>query len=211
MSDRSTSGARINWKLSGVFRNTLTDTTIPQVSQPDAAYNISLTDGVQASQANRVWQSKSRELSSGANEVLDLYDMGSIDIGGGAGADALGQPVDFEEIVAILITNDNGIAADGQLEIEPDATAGWTPIGIHTAATGGALRGQGCLAKAQPAEAAFDVEDAVSHRIKITANGGDITYSIFIFARNDDDDSSSSSSSSSNSSSSSQSSSSSST
>lgn len=205
MASISTSGAKITIKFNGILRNTLDDNTVAESKHPVSDYSQSLANGVLASRANRAWQSKNRTLSSGANEVLDLYDMGTVDIGAGAGLDGNGQAVAFEEIVGIMIVNENAVGVAGQLEIEPDATNGWAPIGSHTAATGGALRGQGCLVKSQVAEAGFDVTDASSHRIKLTANGGDVTYSIYLLARHDDDESSSSSSSQSSSSSSSQS------
>lgn len=186
------SNPKFTLNTSANYQNTLTDGGVSNVKQPSLAYKPSLTSGIGANQGNRGWESKNRTLSSAATETLDLYDMAGVDIGAGAGLDGLGQAILFEEIAFIVIVNENAIDAAGQLEIEPDASNGWAPIGTHTAATGGALRGQGILAKGQPAEQGFEITDASSHRIKFTANGGDVTYSLYLIARNDDEESSSS-------------------
>jgi len=47
-------------------------------------------NGTGANQAQREWTSIGRTLSAGANEDLDMFDLGTVDIGGGAGNDALG-------------------------------------------------------------------------------------------------------------------------
>lgn len=198
---RSLSSMKLTLKMTASLANLLTDASTVSIAHPNLSYNPSLTSGVSANQANRAWQSKSRSLGSGATETLDLFDMAGVDIGAGAGLDGLGQAVSpFEEIMAIAIVNENAIGAAGILEIEPGAGTGWTPIGTHTAATGGGLRGQGMMVKSQPAEAGFEITDASSHLIKFTANGAALTYSLYILARHDDGESSSSSQSSSSSS-----------
>lgn len=200
MANRTLTGIILQVDLSATVQNTLEDAKITNVKHPSLSYRPTLSSGVNDNQANRGWQSESRSLGSGATETLDMYDVAGIDIGAGAGLDGVGQAVTYEEIVAIAILNENAIAAAGQLEIEPGAANGWTALGSHTAATGGALRGQGLFLKAQPAEAGLDVTDASNHTLKFTANGAALTYSIYILARHDDDESSSSSSSSSTSS-----------
>ncbi len=164
------------------------------VAHPNLSYAPSLTNGLGDNQANRGWQSTNRPLANGATETLDLYDFAGTDIGAGVGLDGVGQAVVHEEIMAIAIVNENAMGAAGQLEIRPGPGNGWSPIGIHTVATGGALRGQGFMLKVQPAEAGFDVTDAANHMIRFTANGGALDYSIYLLARHDDNESSSSSS-----------------
>ncbi len=195
MGTRSLSGTKIALKMTSTVQNTLTDGTVSSVAHPTWSYSQSLSDGVEDKQANRAWQSEDRALGSGASEVLDLYDMGGVDIGGGAGLDGLGQAVSpFEEIVAIAIVCESLSTAAGRLEIIPDSTNGWAPIGSHTVANGGALAGGGVLFKCQVTENAFAITDASSHRINIKANGGALSYSIYILARHDAETSSSSSS-----------------
>ncbi len=194
MSERSLSSPKLNLKMSAIVTNTLDDASAVTVSQPNLAYSKTLTSGVSDSQANRGWQSLNRAIASGQQETLDLYDLAAVDIGADAGRDAVGQLVVFEEIVAIAIVNENLSTAAGQLEILPAASEGWTPIGSHTVANGGALYGQGVLLKCQVAEAGFDVA-LTSHRVTLRAVGGSVDYSIYLLARHDDEESSSSSSS----------------
>lgn len=202
---RSLLNPKITLKMSATLQNTLDDDSVTGVAQPSLNYTKTLTDGIGADQANRAWQSSSRIIASGAQETIDLYDMGGLDVGAGAGNDGVGQACDFEEIVAVVVVNDNAVGAVGQLEVLPASSNGWSPIGTYTVATGGALRGQGVLVMLQPAEQGFDVTDLSSHRVTFRAVGGDVSYSVYLLARHEDDVSSSSSSSSSSPSSSSQS------
>ncbi len=194
---RSTTNTRINLALSSTFRNTLDDGSIAAINHPALSYAKTLTDGIGHNQADRAWVSKNRTLAAAASETLSLYNMTDVDIGAGAGRDGLGQLVIIEEIVAIAIVNENAVGSAGRLEIAPDATQGWTPIGTHSVATGGALAGQGVLLKIAPDMNAFVVEGGDNHNITLTANGGDVDYSIYVLGRHDVDESSSSSSSSS--------------
>lgn len=187
----------ISYRVSGTLKNVLADGTGPSINHPNFSFSRSstvITNGIDSNQANRAWQSTGRTLAAGTSVTLDLYDLAGEDIGAGAGMDGLGQPITFEEIVAIVIVNENAVDTDGALEIAPAAVGGWTPIGTHTVASGGALYGQGLLIKQQLDGRGFDVQDGVSHRITLTANGGDVKYSIYLLARHDDEESSSSSS-----------------
>lgn len=204
---RSLVQPKVTAKLSATAKNELLDGGASTFSFA-ATIDDKLASGVGPNLANRVWQWKHsatspKTIASGANVVIDLYDFTGLDAGAGAGNDPLGQALIMENIVAILIKNENAVDAAGSLEVEPDATNGWTPIGIHTVATGGALRGGGFLFKYQPDSTGFDITDASSHRIKLTANGADVNYSVWVLGRHDDETSSSSSSSSSSSNSSS--------
>lgn len=153
--------------------------------------NPTVTSGIGIEQANRCWE-YSATLAAAATLVIDLYDMGSIDLGAGAGKDNLGQDMALAEIVAIAIMNESvseSTDSDSDsdtlpcLSIEPDATNGWSPIGSHTVATGGALQSGGVLFKMQIEEVAFPVTDGSSHRIKLTAVGGDVDFKILVIGR----------------------------
>ena len=196
MADRDTSSPKITLKLTATVTNTLDDASIVSCSHPNATYSPSLSAGVDEGQANRGWQSIGRTITNGHQEVIDIADFLGLDIGAGAGNDALGQALHLEEIVAILITNDNDNTAAGVLEVYPSASEGWTPIGTHTVAVGGAIHGQGCLFKSDPSAVAFIIT-ATNHRITLVANGGDVEYSIYLIGRSEVEASSSSSSSSS--------------
>ncbi len=192
MSGRSMSSLKVNLKITGTITNTLTDGSTSSAVQPDLNYLPSLANGIEASQANRGWHSKSRTILHDQQEIIDLYDFAGIDIGVGDGRDGVGQLITLEEIVAIAIVNENAVGTAGYLEVLPSVGEGWSPIGSHTVANGGALLGQGMLCKCQPAAAGFDVT-ALSHRLTLRASGGDVTYSIYVMGRHDDEESSSSS------------------
>ena len=192
---RRLSSIRMRVTLSASLTNTLNDASTAAVSHPALNYSPSLDNGVSESQANRVWQSEGRSISAGGQETLDLYDFAAVDIGAGAGNDGVGLSITFEEIVAIAVLNANAVGAAGQLEILPASSEGWTALGTHTVANGGALYGQGLLFKSQPNTNGFDVT-AVLHRLTFRAVNGDVSYSLFLIARHDDEESSSSSSSS---------------
>jgi len=197
---RSMSSMSVSFRMQGTLTNSLTDGSGPSVQQPSFNYSMSgtvLTSGINSNQCNRGWQSRNRSLGNGASETLDLYDMAGVDIGAGAGLDGVGQAIVFEEIVGIVIVNENDVDEDGALEISPAAANGWNAIGTHSVANDGALYGQGVLIKFQPDGRGLDIVDGATHKLTFTANGGDVTYSIYLLARHDDEESSSSSSSSS--------------
>jgi len=196
---RSLESPKFTIKTAGDLINTLTDGSKSKIAHPAVSYAPALADGVSAGQCNRAWQAKSRTLSSGDIVTIDVNDFEGFNIGGGNGNDALGQAMDLEKIVSIVITNDNAVGAAGILEVYPSVSEGWTPIGTHTIATEGALHGQSCIAKINPSATAFDVTD-VSHRITLRATSGDVTFSAYIQGRSDDEESSSQSSKSSSSS-----------
>jgi hypothetical protein len=196
MGTRSLTSAKITVLATGTLNNLLTDGTITaSASQPDLNYKPTIRNGVGDNEANRSYQA-SGTLANGEQATFDLATMAGTDIGAGSGVDALGQAIDFANIAAIIVRNDNAVDAVGDLEVFPASSHGWTPIGTHTVATGGSLQGQGILAKIQMSEGGFDVDVAGhSHRITLRANGGSVDYILYIMARSDDETSSSSSSS----------------
>ncbi|MCK9570112.1 hypothetical protein M0R72_14305 [Candidatus Pacearchaeota archaeon] len=194
MATRSLSNPKLNLKLSANVVNTLADGTTVTAPQPYLTYAPALANGIVAGQANRGWQQVEATILSGEQVVIDLFDFQGLDIGAGVGNDALGQAMAIQEIVVIIIINKNEAGEAGLLEVLPATGEGWTPIGTHTVAVGGALGAQGMVMKMQVAEAGFDVVDN-SHRITLRASGGDVIYSIYVLGRDDDEESSVSSSS----------------
>lgn len=200
MADRNATG-KIKIEFQGTITNTLENAAVVShtLGSTQVVNNLFRTSGVSAEQINRGWASEGRALSSGASETIDIYDFAGVDIGAGAGNDALGQALTLEEIVGILIVQ---TAGPGRLEFIPAVSNGWTPLGSHTVALGNALKEGAWWGQGMNDTDAFDVADASSHRITFTANGGAVEYSVYILGRHDDDESSSSSLSSSSSSSS---------
>jgi len=200
MALRSVTG-KVTLQLQATLVNTLNNTGKTATSQVGNASFVGDTyrvSGVSSGEMNRAWEDTEIAISSGADLELNLATLIGEDIGAGFGKDAVGQTIDLEEVVMIVIKNTttaNAGALGGPfLEIQPAMASGWTAIGEHTVANSGAIPPGGVLLKYAPGEAGFDVQPGTAERIKLTASGGDITASILIFGRNDDDESSSSSS-----------------
>lgn len=209
MASRSVTG-KVQMQLQADLKNNLDNTGKIATSQVGSTQFVGDTfsvSGVQSNQMNRAWEDTNISISSGATKSINVNDFPAEDIGAGAGNDPVGLAMDLQEIVMIAVKNTSTALAGGAggpfLEVEPAAASGWTPIGTHTVANGGAIGPGGVLMKYSPGEAGFDIQPGTSEIIDLTANGGDVTCSVLIFGRNDDDDSSSTSSASSSSSSSS--------
>lgn len=194
MSNRSAT-SEIKLTFQSTVRNVLTDGTVASAAHTGTLLTGKINSGVSASQANRAWALVDATLAAGGTIDLDLYDLALIDIGAGLGNDAVGQEMALEEIVTLIIAQTGGA---GRLEIMPHLPIGaldWVPT--LTVANGAALKDGGIFMLHQPDEDAFDVIDGVSHVLRLGANGGALTYSVYLLARDDDDESSSSSGSSS--------------
>lgn len=193
MGTRSITATEVAVTVKSTIRNTLGDNQVAQCQHGQIFLSGALSDGVSEGEVNRAWEDRARTIASGATEDIDLYDMGSLDIGAGAGADGLGQPVVFEEIVTLCIKHVSGAGSLEIMPTNPAAYATWMPV--MTVALGNALKAGGLLLLHQPATDAFNNADTASHVIRLKANGGDVVYDIMILGRHDDDESSSSSSS----------------
>ena len=179
------------FQMSVTVKNTLGNSGRSAVAPIGFTIQPALTDGIEANQANQA-NEVSGTLASAGTLVIDLYDWAGIDAGAGAGKDPVGQALTMEEIVLIAISNESAVGG-GNLSVAPDATNGWAGIGTHTGA--GILKPGAFLIKGNPNDSAFDVVDASSHRIILTASGGAVNYRVLVVGRNDDESSSSSSSS----------------
>jgi len=191
MATRSLTTPKIQLTVSATVKNLLGDSTAVTAVQGGQILNLALTSGVNASEANRMWVEKSITISSGGTLDVDLRDMAARDIGAGAGLDALGQDMDIEEIVALVI---HQTAGPGRLEITPSSPTNPIPwLVAQTVANGGALNSGGVRMWVETDTDALDIE-ATSKNVRFGANGGDVTLSIYLMGRNDDEESSSSSS-----------------
>lgn len=155
--------------------------SVPQGSSYTPETN--LATGTSANQADRVWSDAGRTLNSGSNETIDMYDLGSLDIGGGAGKDALGQAFALAEVVAILIVNRK--ASVGNLTIGGDGTtAAWnSAFGGSDTAVSPAIPPGGWWMLFVPSDPALVVTDVTNHLLKLAASGGNVTYDITIIGR----------------------------
>lgn len=180
MGTRSATG-RITAAMLGDIANLLdaSETGTPTASLGDSL-PLSYTTGTQGSQMDRVWSDKGRAITSGASEDIDLFDFGSIDVGAGAGLDALGQSLALAEIVAITIQNLSTSSGTLIVGAKGDSTE-WESLwgdGSTVILPPGAFN----LA-AMTADPAWTVADATNHILKFAASGGNLVYDIHIFGR----------------------------
>lgn len=140
-------------------------------------FQLSLTTGTGADQADRAWEDQNRSLASGATEDLDLYDLGSIDIGGGAGNDALGQAFTNAELVAILVRNRSTSAGTLNVGGKSAVTAFNSVFGSDDEAILSLPPG-GIILLACPDDTAWAIADTSNHLLQMEASGGDVTYDV---------------------------------
>ena len=207
MSNRSATG-KVQITAQCDLLNTLNNTGKSSSSQVGAANIINdkfTVSGVKTGQINRAWENTDISLAAGATLTINMNGFGGQDIGAGAGNDALGIALDMGEIVLIVVKNtstEDGTATGGpMLEVKPSTASGWTAIGTHTVALGGAIPPGGCLIKYAPGEGGFDIDLGTADHFDLVAPGNAVKCSVTIFGRNDDDESSSTSTASSQSSS----------
>jgi len=190
MGTRSLASGSVKLTVKATIQHEMTDGQKATCAHDVTPINTSYDDGVDADQANRVWEERDRELANGASDTIDFYNLVNQNIGAGDGNDSLGQALTFEELVLVSITNSED--STGSLEIEPGASNGMTALGSHTVANGGALPPGANFTKHFPGANALNVTSALKN-VKFTANGGALEYNIYLLGRHDDEESSTSS------------------
>ncbi len=143
-----------------------------------------LTDGTGANQADKYWESLGRTLAQSGTEDIDLYDFGTIDIGGGAGKDPGGQAYALAEICVLLVYN-RTTSVGSLLVGGKSTTAAWNaPFNADDDATVGPIGPGGLLLLSDFNAAAFAVADTSNHLLKVAeAGNGAVTYDIHILGR----------------------------
>lgn len=99
---------QITAEISATLQNVIDNSEVTAEADQGIDFSpaTSVSSGTSADQADRAWQDVQRELAAGASENIDLYDLASIDIGAGAGRDALGQTNTYAELVGLIVTVD---------------------------------------------------------------------------------------------------------
>lgn len=174
--------------FTATLKNTLTDApgnaTAPQVAQGhNYAPATALGSGTTAYKADLVWTSYSRDIASGANLDIDLYDLGSLDIGAGAGKDALGQTWTAAEIVGLYVKSSKD--STGALYVGGEgSSAAWNSfLNASDTAKLGPIYKDGVFLLFNPADPALLVADGSNHLLRLSASGGDVTVDLAILAR----------------------------
>jgi len=167
--------------LSGTYINTLTDGDT--VSHPiSKIITLALTDGTTTDKADIFWGSKGRSLSGATSEDIDVFDFGTINLGAGAGENAIGGSVTQIDIVLVIVENNSTSTGNLTVGNKNAATAWATPFnGVDTAAVGPIPPG-GFFIFGAGADPAFAVSDTSDHLLTMTSSA-DLTYDIFIVGR----------------------------
>jgi hypothetical protein len=140
--------------------------------------NSSLSNGTGANKAQRVWESTGRSISTGSSETLDLYDLGSVDIGAGAGLDALGQALAFTGIKGLYIKNSD--TSTGTLTVGNESTAAtWNALFASDTGSIALVPGASILVQ-DPSALGLAVNDSSNHLLKLADSSGGLTYDIVV-------------------------------
>lgn len=187
---RSIDGVTIKAILEGILNATADGSVLVPSSSFGSTFTPStkITSGTGAYMANRAWQSSGRVLAGSATEDIDLYDLGALDIGMGAGKDMLGQALALTDIVAMLITVDP--LSVGSLLVGGKAAAtAWNSF-FHSAGTPddsagiGPIPPGGAIFLFAPTAPALAVADTSNHLLKMAATAaGQVIYSVALLGR----------------------------
>lgn len=120
---------------------------------------------------DRVLSAQSKTLADAANNDIDMYDLGTWDIGNGAGRDNLGFAHANATIHFLRVINQSASGSGANLVIDTSVANGWTngmPSGTKTLTPGG------IFLLYDPTGIA--VTDASNHILRLTASGAEATY-----------------------------------
>lgn len=179
---QSLTSIKARLSLGAVIANLLTgaSTAIQATQQLD--HIVRLTSGTTINKADRVWASPARTLTGATSETLDLYDMGSVDIGAGAGNDAVGAAWLLAELVGLIIINSTDSAGDLTIGAEGSGAAFNSIFGGSDTASIGPIPPGGALELINPANPAWLVADTTNHLLKI-ASSDDVIFSVGLLGR----------------------------
>ena len=187
-----TATGQIKLTAKGTSVVALNDGTLAKSAVGGLIVSHKFTSGVETNQVNRGWWSRNNLLSSGNSVEIDIFDFVGLDIGAGPENDAVGQAMSpIEEVAGLILVSES--TSSGDLEVSTNAVQ-FDHFPIMTVANGGAIKPGGFYGITSPVNGA-DIVDSSSHKVELTANGGDVIWSLYLLGRNDDEASSSSSSS----------------
>lgn len=174
-------------KLSGTLVNAIQANNANfSFDTADILSQINLSDGTTANKADVVWYDQARALTGTTPEDIDMYDLGSLDIGAGAGKGPLGNSYANTEIVALVITNDS--TSTGNIFIGgKNAGTAWNSFlaiaGVaDDTAQVGPIKPGGGFAIWNPADPAMAVADTTNHLLTVTPTAN-ATYNIYFVGR----------------------------
>lgn len=130
---------------------------------------------------DRVFALNDYSLTTAAGNLdIDLYDLGALDVGAGAGSDNLGLSHANARIVAFCIENTT-LASGGTLRVDNNgATNPWTGIFGSTRVLD---LPQGAFVCAYLGENGKTVTDASDHILRLSAQTADCTVNLRVFSK----------------------------
>ena len=199
MGTRSTASHTFSLGISAVIQHTLANGKTAQVSFSGESLLAAFSDGVDANELDRAWESPLLYLDQDDILDLNLRDFTGQDLYAGDGNDGLGQDVIIEEIVALII---HCVSGTGKLEINPVLPSNpvtWIPLYFALNSFGGAVKPGGLRAWFESDEISLATSEGATN-VRFKAIAGDVEFKVYVFGRSDIEASSSSSQSSSTSS-----------
>lgn len=171
--------------ITGNLANTLTDLTVVPATI-GGERNLDFTSGTGANQFNRGWKKHSWALTDTSSFNLDLYDLGSADIGAGAGEDPLGLTQANTELVGMYVSS--ATTSVGSILIGGEgSTAAWNSmLAVSGTASDTAqikLLPGAVLVVVAPLASAYAIADTSNHLLKFLASGGAVTFDVDLFLR----------------------------
>jgi hypothetical protein len=183
MAASATGSARLS--ITGNLANTLIDATVVPATIGNER-NLTFESGTGANQFNRGWKKHSWALADTASFSLDLFDLGSADIGAGAGEDPLGLTQANTELVGMFINS--AITSVGSILIGGEgSTAAWQSMlavsgTLSDTAQIKLLPGAVFIIMA-PLASAYAIADSTNHLLKFLASGGAVNFDVDLFLR----------------------------
>ncbi len=173
----------IKAEFTAQIANILTDAS-QSTANIGESQTVRLENGTSgANKADGGLTSKNRELSSGSDETIDLYDLGNLDIGFGAGRDSVGLQQQNAEIIGLMIVNVGGTGFEGDLIVGGEGTgAAWADF-LQSDSTTLRLPPKSWMAIGCDGSDPWTVTDVTSHLLKFAASGANVKYSFHWISR----------------------------
>lgn len=164
--------------MSATIAGTYSNDSTGAVDTINIVEKSALSNGTTANKAQRTWESLGRTISTGSSETLDVFDLGSIDIGAGAGLDSLGQALAFSGIKGLYIKNSE--TSTGTLTVGNESSAAtWNAFFASDTGSFALVPGASILIQ-DPSALGMAVNDSSNHLLKMADSSGGLTYDIVI-------------------------------
>lgn len=181
------SNIQVQAVMSATLENVIDDDTVTVPAEQGQTYDppVALTSGTGKDQFDRAWQDQKRTISASGSENIDLFDLGSIDIGAGVGKDAVGQARSDAELVGLMVIVDKDSVGELLIGGEGSAAAFNSIFNGSDTAELGPFPAGSCVFLFNPADPAWAIADAANHLLKFaeSSGSGSVTYTPITLTR----------------------------